>query len=194
MHDLLARVAADLGALHARYAIVGGHAVSTQTEPRFTRDIDLAVAVANDREAEDLVHALAARGYRISALLEPEATGRLATVRLEHAAAPGVAIDLLFATAGIEAEVVAASSPLKVLDKVTMPVARVGHLLALKTLSVDDQRRPQDRIDLAALLRVAGAGDLQTVEQALALITRRGCHRGRDLPALFARLRAELTG
>ena len=135
-HDLLARVAADLSAAQARFAVVGGHAVSARTEPRFTRDLDLAVAVVDDREAERLVGSLVPRGYRVVALLEQETTKRFATVRLEHVSAPGLSIDLLFATAGVEHEVVAASRPLRLLAKLELPVASVAHLLAMKTLSV----------------------------------------------------------
>lgn len=189
MHELLARIVADLVVMGVRYAVVGGHAVSARTEPRFTRDLDLAVAVADDEEAERIVSDLAARGYRIVAIIEQEATGRLATVRLEHGSSRGLVVDLLFATSGIEPELVAAASPLRLLMKTLVPVASVGHLLALKTLSVDDQRRPQDRIDVAALLRVATPADIRVAEQALALITERGCNRDRDLRAMFARMR-----
>ena len=37
-----------------RLALVGGLAVSARAEPRFTRDVDLAVAVVSDDEAERL--------------------------------------------------------------------------------------------------------------------------------------------
>jgi len=190
MRDLLRRIAADLVAAKARFAVVGGHAVSARTQPRFTRDIDLAVAVADDRQAEALVGGLVPRGYRVVAILEQEGTGRLATVRLEHASAPGVVVDLLFATAGVEPEVVAGATPLQVLDGVVLPVASVGHLLALKTLSTDDSKRPQDRVDICALLGVATAADVQVAEETLTAMTQRGCNRGRDLLVMFARLRA----
>jgi predicted nucleotidyltransferase len=193
MRELLTRVAADLRSLNARHAVVGGHAVSARTEPRFTRDLDFAVAVADDRQAEQLAGAMAARGYRIVAVIEQESTGRLATVRLEHGSAPGVLVDLLFATAGVEPEVVDGANVLQIMAGVEVPVASVGHLLALKTLSVDDQKRPQDRIDIAALLRVATAADLRTAEQALHLMALRGFHRGRDLLASFAKLRSEAS-
>jgi hypothetical protein len=96
---------ADLG---YPWALVGGLAVSARAEPRFTRDVDFAVALKSDREAEALILAVQARGYRIDTVLEQETTGRLATVRLvapgsgEH----GVILDLLFASSGIETEVV----------------------------------------------------------------------------------------
>lgn len=194
MDDLLARIARDLTALQAPYAIVGGHAVSARTEPRFTRGLALAVSVADDRQAEALVNALAARGYRVVTLIEQESTGRLATVRLEHGFAHGVAIDLLFATTGIEPEVVQAAGPLDILADLEQPVATVGHLLAMKVLSTDDRSRPQDRLDILALLRAATPEDIVAAEQALSLIRQRGCGRGRDLPATFARLRAESGG
>ena len=40
--------------------LVGGLAVSARCEPRFTRDIDIAVALADDAQAEKLVRALRA--------------------------------------------------------------------------------------------------------------------------------------
>jgi len=55
---LLRQISALLDKQHQAWALVGGLAVSVRTEPRFTRDLDLAVAVADDRAAEDLVHRL----------------------------------------------------------------------------------------------------------------------------------------
>lgn len=193
MLDLLRRVLGDVESLRARYALVGGHAVSVRTEPRFTRDLDLAVAVRNDREAEALVSELGGRGYRIVAVVEQETTSRLATVRLEHGSAPGLMVDLLFATAGIEPEVVDGATVVSMAPGLALPVASVGHLLALKVLSIDDRTRPQDRLDLAALLRIAKTDDLRIAEQALHTIHERGCDRDRDLPAWFERLRRELA-
>lgn len=43
---------------HIPFALVGGLAVSARTEPRFTRDADLAVALASDAEAEALIREL----------------------------------------------------------------------------------------------------------------------------------------
>jgi hypothetical protein len=63
----------------------------------------------------------------------------------------------------------------------TVPVARIGHLIALKILARDDRSRPQDRVDLAALLNRADAEALREARGALALVTRRGYQRERDL-------------
>ena len=171
-----------------RFALVGGLAVSAWVEPRFTRDIDLAVAVAGDKEAEELVARLRQSGYEIVALVEQEATGRLATARLQRGAdAPTV--DLLFASSGIESETVAESEPLAVLSDRPLPVARVPHLLAMKLLADDPIERPQDRMDALSLIRVATSDELERTVELLELIAARGTNRGRDLAARLRDLR-----
>jgi hypothetical protein len=178
----LRQIGADLTRAHVSFALVGGLAVSVRTEPRFTRDADLAVALASDAEAEALIHELRARDYSIEAIVEQEAVGRLATVRLTSSSEPQApVIDLLFASSGIEAEVVADAESIELLPNLTMGVARTGHLIALKVLSRDDISRPQDLVDLRALLRVASPAELGRARDSLALIAARGYHRGRDL-------------
>jgi len=78
----LAAAADDIAAEGKRFALVGGLAVSVRAEVRFTRDVDLAVAVDNDMEAESLVYALKSRGYTTVASVEHEAQSRLAIIRL----------------------------------------------------------------------------------------------------------------
>lgn len=185
----LRQIGADLTRAHVSFALVGGLAVSVRTEPRFTRDADLAVALASDAEAEALIHELRARDYRIEAIVEQEAVGRLATVRLTLSSEPRApVIDLLFASSGIEPEVVAEAEPIELLPNLTMGVARTGHLIALKVLSHDDVSRPQDLVDLRALLRVATPAELGRARDSLALIAVRGYHRGRDLRSEINRL------
>lgn len=149
------------------------------------------MAVAADRAAENLVRELTGRGYRLTAIVEQEATGRLATVRLEHRNASSLLGDLLFATSGIEPEVVAAATALELAGGLTAPVASVGHLLALKLLSVDEVRRPQDAVDLVGLLGVATASDLATADAAVATIMQTGANRGRDLRSMLSLLVAK---
>jgi hypothetical protein len=50
--DRLIRLDTDLRELGARWALVGGLAVSARAEPRTTRDIDVAIVVGSDSEAE----------------------------------------------------------------------------------------------------------------------------------------------
>ncbi len=97
-------------------------------------------------------------------------------------------VDLLFASTGIEAEVVAAAEPIAVLGQ-RVPVARVGHLIALKLLARDDKTRPQDAIDLRALAAVAKSIEWKRAARAVAMIERRGFAQGRDLGRALARLR-----
>jgi hypothetical protein len=178
----LRQIHTDLTEAHVSFALVGGLAVSARTEPRFTRDADLAVAVESDAEAEALIHELRSHDYRVEALVEQDAVGRLATVRLTRSSEPrGPVIDLLFASSGIEPEVVAAAEPIELLPSLTIGVAATGHLIALKILSRDDVHRPQDLVDLRALLRVASPGELERARESIALISVRGFHRGRDL-------------
>lgn len=66
---VLMQAAADLDAIGARWAVIGGLAVAFRAEPRFTKDIDLAVAVADDEEAEGIVNRLQVRGYALTSLV-----------------------------------------------------------------------------------------------------------------------------
>jgi predicted nucleotidyltransferase len=181
----LRRTQADLSELGVRWALVGGFAVSARAVPRFTRDLALAVAVPHDKAAEALVASLVARGYRVVAVVEQTAVSRLATVRLvppgenEH----GVVVDLLFASSGIEVEIVAAADTIEVLLSLMVPVANAGHLLALKVLSRDDDERPQDAADIHALLDGLATEDERLAVEAAALIQRRGFNRSREIVA-----------
>jgi len=116
-------------------ALVGGVAVSVRSEPRFTRDADLAVAVQSDREAEALIHSMHLSGYTVVETVEQTAADRLATARLQpsEAAETGALLDLLFASSGIENEIVAEAERLEILSDLLIPVARIEHLIARKT-------------------------------------------------------------
>lgn len=188
--DALARADRTMRKLGARYAVIGGLAVAERAEPRFTKDADLAVAVRNDEEAESLVFALQREGYHVFALLEQEVTGRLATVRLQPDDGSVYVLDLLFASSGIEPEVVAAADLRTLVPGLTVPVATVGHLIVLKLLARDDRRRPNDADDLRALREVAVEADWAEAERAAALVHERGFDRGRDLLAALSELRA----
>ena len=175
----------DLGHLDRAFAIVGGLAVSARCEPRLTRDVDIAMAVTDDRDAEEIVFRLQGLGYRVVTTLEQDVTGRLATVRLQGSEAEdaGALLDLLFASSGIEAEVAAQAELLELLPGISAPVARLGHLIALKVLARNDRLRPQDAMDLRSLFRDSSETDLALARESLALIHARGFDRGRDLPA-----------
>ena len=170
--------------------------MSVRSEPRLTRDADLAVLVSDDRDAETLVLALQGRGWRVVTAIEQDAARRLATVRLAPAGegALGTVVDLLFASSGIEPEIVAAADLIEAVPGLRAPVARLGHLIALKVLARDDRTRPQDRVDLAALLTRADAAALAEARESLTLVTRRGFQRGRDLLAALGAALNEFCG
>jgi predicted nucleotidyltransferase len=182
------RAAEDLGRRGLPWALMGGLAVSARAEPRFTRDVDVAVAVPDDRAAEEAVHGLTADGYQILASVEQDAAGRLATIRLASPVARDVVVDVLFASSGIEPEIVQEAELLEILPGLSVPVAQTGHLIALKLLARNDESRPQDLADLNALRGVANPADLELARSALALITGRGFNRGRDLLAALEAL------
>lgn len=188
----LVEVTRDLGAERIAYALVGGLAVAARAEPRTTRDIDLAISVPDDLTAEDVVRRLRHRRFEVRAIVEQTSAKRLSTARLVRTSDPNMYVDLLFASSGIEQEVVAAAGPVEVVQGLTVPVATRAHLIALKVLSRDDRRRPQDRGDLEGLLAGANDADLDEVRTAMRLIVSRGYGRGRDLPTLLDDLLREL--
>jgi hypothetical protein len=59
----LCQISRELTEARIPFALVGGLALSVRTEPRFTRDADLAVALASDAAAEALIHNLRTHGY-----------------------------------------------------------------------------------------------------------------------------------
>jgi len=174
-----------------RWAVIGGLAVAFRAEPRFTKDVDVAVAVADDDEAEGIVNRLQVRGYALASLVEQDYVNRLATARLvkPKAGTSSAFIDLLFANSGIEDEVVRRADRLEVLPDVFMPVASIGHLIALKVLA----GRHQDLTDLGYLISGASEADLDEARTAVAIIQARGFNRGlhlaEDLAAIISQAR-----
>jgi hypothetical protein len=176
-----------VGDFHDRgwpWALVGGLAVCARAEPRPTADIDIAVAVPDDAAATARVGELLAAGYRSRESVLHDQTGRLATVRLLSPVAGDVAVDLFFASSGVEAEVVRAAESLEVPPGLTIPVARIGHLIAVKLCWRRSEKRDRD---LRTLIERADAEDLEDARHLIALITERGYHRGRDLGAALDR-------
>ena len=183
LETLLRRMATVFHERGQPWALVGGLAVSVRTEPRFTRDLDLAVAVADDDAAEALVHNLHGVGFQTLATVEQEATHRLATARLAPfgSRSQGLMLDLLFASSGIETEICQAAESLVVFPELSVPVARLYHLMVLKVLARDDRTRPQDAADLRQLIAVAEPSDLESACAAGLLIETRGFNRSRNL-------------
>lgn len=181
----LRRITEDLDGSQRAWCLIGGLAVSARTEPRTTRDVDVIVSVPDDTGAEATIFSLQEAGYRVMKVLEQTSTGRLATVRLlpPNEREGGPLVDLLFASSSIEPEIAAAADRLRILPKLTIPVATIGHLVALKVLAHDSRKRPQDADDIRALLGEAAMKDVEQAREALRLIEMRGAHRGKALLA-----------
>lgn len=179
----LVAICRELARRGRHFALVGGLAVSVRAEVRFTRDVDLVVLVADDADAETLTYELRAAGYAAVASVEHETRHRLATVRLMSPS--GVKVDLRFASSGIESEIVNRATPVDWGSAGSIPVANAEELLAMKILSMTDQRL-QDRIDAQRLLQFTPRLDLSSVREHLARITERGYAREQDLEAKLA--------
>jgi predicted nucleotidyltransferase len=190
--DLLAQLHqayTDLCALDGRCALVGGFAYGLHVEPRMTKDLDFAIGVNDDEEAEALMRALHRKGYQIAQLLEHAELGRLSTLRLRlpQSTAATADVDLLFASCGIEPEIVNEAVEFVIAGIGAIRVARIGHLIAMKLLSESDDR-PNDRADLRGLACVATKAELEAARHAVHLIQTRGFQRGRNLPTALERL------
>lgn len=189
--EILKQAQADLDRARVRYALIGGLAIGARTALRFTQDADLTVAVESDAQAEKLAHELIAHGYQLSTEIDHVPTGRMAILRLispvvlhDRDKAEVPLLDLLLHSIGIEREVVDQAQPVEVLTGVTLPTARVPHLLAMKVLAESDQRL-QERIDLQNLIQVATDADLREVPPLLDKITDRGFANEKDLHVVY---------
>jgi hypothetical protein len=161
-----------------------------QVESRSTRDLDIVLAVTDDRQTDDAVRGLRMRGYRDHPT-EPmlwRRDGRFFGVRLVSPPLDvddTVAIvDVLAGCCGVEPEIVAAAEIREALPKLFIPVARTGHLVALKVLA----GRPQDQEDVRILLRGIDSRELRLAQQALLLIEERGFNEEKDLLAELGKL------
>jgi hypothetical protein len=179
----LRAICAELSSQGRQFALVGGLAVSVRGEVRFTRDVDIVVHVVDDPDAERLVFELRTKGYTAVASIEHETRDRLATVRL--LSPQGVKVDLLFASSGIEEEIVARATPVDMDDAGVVPVAGAEELLAMKILSMSELRL-QDRLDAMRLVQFVPDLDLLRVRGHLARIKQRGFDREQDLEAKLA--------
>lgn len=174
-----------LEAAQARFAMIGGVAVSVRAEPRFTKDVDFIVAVASDEEAERLGSTMLGHGFSLHTMLERTDVAQIATMRFILG---GVLIDLLVGACGAEQEIVELATPATVLKNRECPVASVGALLALKTLAMANRKKIDDEGDMLRLLAVANDGDVQQAEELVALMTVRGPGRDKGLAGILARV------
>ncbi|HVS00280.1 MAG TPA: nucleotidyl transferase AbiEii/AbiGii toxin family protein [Thermoanaerobaculia bacterium] len=189
LSEALIRVETDLRAFGVRWALIGGLAVAVRAQPRQTWDVDVVLAFSEEAEVDRVVRNLRGRGYRdhpTEPMLQDRRTKRVIGVRLlvPSESQSELIVDLLFASAGVEPEIIAAAELLEVFPGVAVPVVRSGDLLALKVLA----GRPKDLMDAEMLLERMSPADLQQTRETLELIDRRGFHQGKDLQLELTRI------
>ncbi|GAB3993180.1 hypothetical protein GCM10029992_04190 [Glycomyces albus] len=228
-----AHLADAFDSLEAPWALAGSLAVSARVEPRYTTHATVLLPVTDEQVAQDIIEGLTDSGYKLLTLTErasfkpldgdadpasvgtgdfeiirPE-EGRISEVSFVDADTPDreLFVDLCFHDSKIESEVVRAADELEILPGQSMPVARIGHLIALGLLSFSDQvRRPvpaafeaMDQInsekvftgirmeaDLELLRGAAGDEDLSLAKEAVGRIAERETHPGLNLRAELA--------
>lgn len=187
--DVAGWTAERLTAARIPFALVGGLAVSVRAEPRLTRDVDVTVAAPTDAAVNAVVGVLTGAGLLPVEFLQHAQLDRLATARFKTPHKRGFVVDVLLATCGIESEISREATVERVSSQLVLPVARVGHLIAMKLLSAAPDR-PRDWSDLALLAQVATDDDWGLTEKAVSQIRNRGFHRGRPLEERLEQLRS----
>lgn len=182
----LTSIARDLDSIGIPWALVGALAVAARAEARATFDVDVALAVSDRDEAAKVVAELTARGYRWqsdfgNAMTSFEVPGPLSGLRL----------DLLFALAGVEAEVARRAERLEILPRLVLPVARLGDLIALKLLGAGEPGREHDWRDLRSLGKRAVHQDLELARQVVGDLVVRNPGQAEALESNLARFLAE---
>jgi predicted nucleotidyltransferase len=168
-----------------RYCLVGGLAVSVRVGERTTKDIDFAISVASEKQAEDTIRYLLDCGLKLETLLEHKNSGLMSTVRLKYIDGPNYFIDLLFSASGIEQEIVDLSSDVELLPGFYLPVATVPALLVMKLISADSERRPTDVADINLLVSSLTKEQDLSARELIKLVVSRGFNRGRDLEKML---------
>ena len=188
----LRRIASDLHQSGVKWCLVGGLGTSVYIEPRTTKDIDVVVSVSGEEQSGRLKDFLLSRGYINPQLLMHSSPTRHTGWRvfIPSSREASIPLDILVAACGIEKTIVASAITIEILPGLSLPVASLGHLVAMKVLSQNSFERLQDRVDLLALLRSATEQDRITAAHALREISHVGFAGGRDLVAELGALEA----
>ena len=163
------------------YALIGGLAVSFRTIERATKDIDFAIAVSADSEAEIIVRDFQQLSFKPDQLMENKKTKSISTVRLLSSRYPNVYLDLLFSVTGIEKEITDSAEMISLLKGVEVKIATLSSLIAMKILSSTSPNRRQDLVDLQNLILEASESELSEAKHLVKLIQNRGFDGGKDL-------------
>lgn len=180
--DVFEYVKMTLAELELSWALIGGLAISAQTDPRFTEDIDVNLFLPTDDDVEQFIFTLQRKGWIAETILEQTyfENDIIATVRFLTPKSSVVHVDILFASSGIEKEIIEHAEIIEIFQGIEIPIAQIGHLLALKILS-EGPERPRDTQDIKNLISYANQNDIQLAKESCQLISTRGFHRERNL-------------
>lgn len=143
---LLAGLAEALAETGVDWMLVGGLAVGAWTEPRATKDCDIALAV---RDPDALERSLAALGLEVArGDLRRAAEGGVVRLALARPAEPRLVVDLLCAGTSFEHEALSRRRWADVMG-VRIAIASPDDLLLYKLIA----GRPQDMADVDRLIR-----------------------------------------
>lgn len=143
----LRRITSDLHQSGINWCLVGGLGTSVYIEPRTTKDIDVVVSVSGEVQADELKDFLLSRGYVSPQLLmHSSPTRRMGwRVFIPSAKEASIPLDILVTACGIESEIVASAFTIEILPGLSLPVASLGHLVAMKVLSQNSFNRLQNK-------------------------------------------------
>lgn len=146
MIELLAELARQLDKIGFPYYVMGGQAVLVHGEPRFTRDIDVTLAVAIER-LPALLALAQARGWRVLVEDAQAFVARHLVLPCEDANS-GVRLDFIFGLTPFERQAVARAQTVTIAG-VAVRFATVEDLLVHKLVA----GRARDLEDAASLVR-----------------------------------------
>lgn len=170
--------------LKANYCLIGGLAVSVRSLERTTKDIDFVILVKNNIETENFVKLVRSFGYEIFSLLENKKKQEISTVRLSSDNS-NIVVDLLFNSCGIEKEIIDLATQTEIINSLFCKVASRSSLIAMKTLSSNNETRLQDVIDIQHLMKEATEAELKEAFELVKLIEKRGYSGEANLQAKF---------
>jgi len=146
LHPDFRDLLAELVRFEARFALVGGYAVSFHSTPRATKDLDLLISAEGDglRRASLALSAFGAPPQVVEAVRE------LAPTEVAYMGAPPLRVDIMRRVDGIETEEAIDRAIESRLGELTIRIIALDDLIANKRAS----GRPQDMADVAVLERV----------------------------------------
>lgn len=183
----LAHIGRSLDEIGLPWALVGALAVAARAEARATLDVDVAIAADDPAGAADVVSRLRNLGYR----WHRDFGGTMTSFVVPAGPPAGLRLDVLFSLTGIETEVAHRAERIEVLPGLSLPVAQLGDLIALKLLAAGEPGREHDWRDLRALAATATPGDIAQTRSSIALMSARGRSAAGRLEARLERLLEE---